>query len=413
MAEPYQVTPQTPSTPPSFESPRRKPKSVKSLPVILITVAFLVVAGLGYIAGSATSGTLQGKINVLLGKEEIDLSSVQQTYQALVENFDGELSQQDLIEGANRGLVEAADDQYTVYMNRAESTSFDDALTGNIGGGVGIEVGMRSNVPTVVRVLQNNPAEKSGIAVGDVITHVNDESVKDKTLNEVVLAIRGEVDTTVKLTVLRTGTEKVFSITRQQVNNPSAYGEIKDNVGILTITRFDGETGSLARAVARDFKEKNVEGVVLDLRGNGGGYVTAAQAVSGIWLDKQVVTTERRGGQVVEELKSTGTPILNGIPTVVLVNESSASASEIVAGALHDHKSATLVGATTFGKGSVQKLITLPEGATLKVTIARWYTPAGVNISEKGIVPEIQVERTADDINANRDPQLEAALKAI
>src|SRR5690606_25562104 len=134
------------------------------------------------------------------------------------------------------------------------------------------------------------------------------------------------------------------------------------------ITRFDGETGSLARAVARDFKEKNVEGVVLDLRGNGGGYVTAAQAVSGIWLDKQVVTTERRGGQVVEELKSTGTPILNGIPTVVLVNESSASASEIVAGALHDYKSATLVGATTFGKGSVQKLITLPEGATLKVT---------------------------------------------
>jgi carboxyl-terminal processing protease len=162
-----------------------------------------------------------------------------------------------------------------------------------------------------------------------------------------------------------------------------------------------------------DFKNKGVKGVVVDLRGNGGGYVTAAQAVAGIWLDRQLVTTERTNGKVTEELKSTGTPILNGIKTIVLVNGSSASASEIVAGALHDHKVATLVGETTFGKGSVQKLVNLSDGATLKVTIARWYTPAGVNISEKGIVPDTTVVRSADDINASRDPQLEAALKAI
>lgn len=406
MAEPLDT--HTPVTP----SPRRT-KPQKRIPTTVMILAFIFVAGIGYVAGGINSGALSGNINSLLGKGDIDLTSVQETYRALESNFDGDLDKKKLIEGANKGLVDAAGDQYTVFMNKKESTSFDDALSGNIGGGVGVEVGMRNNVPTVVRVLQDNPAEKSGVMINDIITKVNGESTEGKTLTEVTTAIRGEVGTTVKLTVLRNGEEKEFNITREQVNNPSAYGQIKDGVGILTITRFDDETGSLARAVAMDFKNKGVKGVVVDLRGNGGGYVTAAQAVAGIWLDRQLVTTERTKGKVTEELKSTGSPILNGVKTVVLVNGSSASASEIVAGALHDHKVATLVGETTFGKGSVQKLVNLSDGATLKVTIARWYTPRGVNISEKGIVPDTTVVRSADDINAGRDPQLEAALKAI
>jgi len=391
-------------------SPRRQQPSKKRIPTAVMILAFIFVAGIGYVAGGINSGALRAN---LLGHDDLNLSTVQETYRALEKNFDGKLDEQKLVEGASKGLVEAAGDQYTVFMNSDESSEFDDALTGNIGGGIGVEVGIRNNVPTVVRVLQDNPGEKAGLVVNDAIVKVNGEDVKDKTLNDVVSSIRGEAGTTVKLTIIRDGTEKEFNITRAQVNNPSAYGEIKNNIGILTITRFDDETGSLARAVATDFKNKGVKGVVVDLRGNGGGYVTAAQAVAGIWLDKQLVTSERRGGQVTEELKSTGTPILKGIKTVVLVNESSASASEIVAGALHDHKVATLVGETTFGKGSVQKLVNLSDGAMLKVTVARWYTPAGVNISEKGIMPDKQVERTADDINANRDPQLDAALSAI
>lgn len=406
MAEPLNT-----NTPITTSSRRQEPQ--KRIPSAVMILAFIFVAGIGYVAGGINSGALSGNINSLLGKGDIDLTSVQETYRALESNFDGDLDKQKLIEGANKGLVDAAGDQYTIYMNKKESTSFDDALSGNIGGGIGVEVGIRNNVPTVVRVLQDNPAEKSGVMINDIITKVNGESTEGKTLTEVTTAIRGEVGTTVKLTVLRNGEEKEFSITREQVNNPSAYGQIKDGVGILTITRFDDETGSLARAVAMDFKNKGVKGVVVDLRGNGGGYVTAAQAVAGIWLDRQLVTTERTKGKVTEELKSTGSPILNGVKTVVLVNGSSASASEIVAGALQDHKVATLVGETTFGKGSVQKLVNLSDGATLKVTIARWYTPRGVNISEKGIVPDTTVVRSADDINASRDPQLEAALKAI
>lgn len=385
----------------------------RRLPLTVVILLFLFVAGIGFVAGMVVNRPYNASLNGLLGRESLDLSSVQETYQAVKANFDGNIDTQKLIEGANKGLVDALGDQYTVFMNSKESADFNNELSGNIGGGIGVEFALRNKLPTATRILQGNPAEKAGIQVGDILTKVNDESTEGKTLNDVVSKVRGEVGTTVKLTIVRDGVEKEFSITRAQVNNPSAYGEIKGSVGILTISRFDANTGALARQVATDFKAKGVTGVVLDLRGNGGGYVDAAQAVAGIWLDDQLVVTEKQGNTTVASLKSTGTPILNGIKTTILVNKSSASASEIVAGALHDHKAATLVGETTFGKGSVQKILNLTDGATLKVTVARWYTPSGINISEKGITPDKAVERTADDLNANRDPQMDAALLVL
>lgn len=391
-------------------SPRQQPPK-KSVPAIVWVFGFIIVAGLGYVAGVANANgqLFSAGVNQLLGKKEINLASVQQTYQELVSNFDGEIDEAKLIEGANKGLTDALNDQYTVYMNAEESKEFDNSISGNIGGGIGIEIGIRNDTPTVLRVIKDNPAEKAGVMTGDIITQVNGGSVESKALNDIVSQIRGDAGTSVKLTVIREGESREFSITRETVSNPSAFGEVKDGIGILTVTRFDDQTGSLARAVAQNFKQQNVRGVVLDLRGNGGGYVTAAQALAGVWLDNKLVVTEKKGQRVVDELKSTGSPILNGIPTVVIVNKSSASASEIVAGALKDNNAATLLGETTFGKGSVQKLVNLMDGATLKVTIARWYTPGGINISEKGIAPDRAVERTADDINANRDPQLDAA----
>lgn len=386
----------------------RKPMKEAKVPAAIMVLAFIFVAGIGYAAGTFNS-QLYGGFNSLIGKNQLDLSTVQATYQAVRDNFDGDVDEAKLIEGANRGLVEALGDEYTVFMNKEQSTEFDNSLTGNIGGGIGVEISTRNNVPTIVRVLRDNPAEKAGVAVGDSILAVNGESVEGKDTTEIVTEIRGDVGTTVKLAVIRDGEQKEFVITRDQVNNPSVYGSVVDGVGIMTVTRFDDETGDLARKLAKEFKDAGVKGVVLDLRGNGGGYVTAAQAVAGIWLDNKVVVTEKRAGQVTEELKSGGSPILNGTPTVVLINSSSASASEIVAGALRDNKAAQLMGETSFGKGSVQKLVNLTDGAMLKVTIARWYTPAGVNISETGIVPDTEVLRTAEDFNNGRDPQLEAA----
>ncbi|UTX51173.1 S41 family peptidase [Candidatus Saccharibacteria bacterium TM7i] len=373
----------------------------------------LIVGGLAFAAGALSVRLYPGSTSPLFQGDTLDLSSVQTTYNKLRGSFDGKLDTQELVEGANRGLVEAAGDQYTVFLNAKDSEEFNNSLTGNIGGGIGVEVGMRSGVPVVERLLQDNPAEKAGVMVGDAIIEVNGESTEKKSLNDVVGKIRGEAGTTVKLTLARGGERVEASVTRQQVNNPSAYGTIKDGVGVLTVSRFDDSTGSLARKVARDFKDAGVTGVVLDLRGNGGGYVTAAKEVAGIWLNDKVVVSERKGGKTVEELRTGSDAILGGVKTVVLVNQSSASASEIVAGALRDHKAASLVGETTFGKGSVQQLIQLPNDATLKVTVARWYTPNGLNISEKGITPDVSVKRTAEDANAGRDPQLDAALSKL
>jgi carboxyl-terminal processing protease len=298
-------------------------------------------------------------------------------------------------------------------MDQKEASEFNNDLSGNIGGGVGAEIALRNDVPTIIRILPGNPAEKAGLLAGDIIISVNDEATTGWTATKAAEKIRGQVDTTVKIKVLRSAEEKTFTVTRATVNNPSVQASVQNGIGTLTISRFDNETSDLARKAAQSFKQQNVRGVILDVRGNGGGYLTAAQDVAGLWLDNKTVVTERTNGKVVDELKSGGNPVLAGIPTVVLVNGSSASASEIVAGALQDNKVATLIGEKTFGKGTVQKVIDLGAGTILKVTIARWYTPNGKNITKEGISPDQAVELKAEDANAGRDPQLDAAKKQL
>jgi len=391
----------------------RREKEKRPISTGVKVIAVIAVLGLGYVAGTFNS-QIVGAIAPLFGIKTfagtLDLSSVQKTYQELKANYDGDVDEQSLIEGANKGLVAALGDDYTVYMNKAETDEFNNELSGTIGGGIGVELGLRNGVVTALRILKDNPAEKAGVMAGDILVKVNDQEITaDQTVTDTAKKVRGDVGTTVKLTILR-GTElKEFTITRAEVANPSVYSSVSDGVGIMTITRFDDQTGTLARQAAQSFKTQDVKSVILDLRGNGGGYVTAAQDVLGLWLNDKVVVTEKTNGKVVDELRSGTNPLLEGIPTVVLVNGSSASASEITAGALQDYGAAKLVGEKTFGKGSVQKLLTLPEGGQLKVTIARWFTPKGNNISKQGIKVDTEAALTADDINANRDPQLDAA----
>ena len=376
-----------------------------------LTIAVTVV--IGFVAGTR-SNDLFGAIAPMLGLKvetsTLDLSSVQKTFQELSANYDGTVDKQALISGASRGLVAAAGDKYTVFMDAKEAEEFNKDLSGTIGGGIGAEIGVRNDHPAIIRVLGGNPAEKAGLKAGDRIVAVNDQAVSDWTADKVASAVRGEVGTTVKLSIYRDSKTQEYTITRQLVNNPSVSSEVKNNIGVLTISRFDDNTSSLAQIAAQNFKQQGVKGVILDLRGNGGGYVTAAQDIAGLWLKDKLVVSERTNGKVVDELKSGDDPVLAGIPTVVLVNGASASASEIVAGALQDYKVATLVGEKTFGKGSVQKLIDLGAGTKLKVTIARWYTPNGKNIMQEGIEPNRKVELTADDANKGLDPQLEAAM---
>lgn len=394
-------------------SPDRPSRGV-SRNIFFLTIA--LVAVVGFVAGTRQNevySVIGSLFGVRVSTDEIDLSSLQDTYRRLQENYDGTLDTTKLIEGAHRGLVAAVGDDYTVFMSAEEVEQFNRDLSGTIGGGVGAEIGVRNDQPTILRILADTPAQKAGLKAGDVIVAVNATSTTGWNADKTAQSIRGEVGTTVKVTVFRDNEEKEFVMTRAEITNPSVEGEVKNGIGILTIRRFDSETATLAKKAAEDFKQQGVKGVIVDLRGNGGGYLSAAQDVASIWLDDKVIVSERRGGEVQETLRSKGTPILANVPTAVLVDESSASASEIVAGALQDHGAATLIGKKTFGKGTVQKLVPLGGGAQLKVTVARWYTPKGRNITKEGIMPDKEVELSADDVNAGRDPQMDAALNYI
>jgi carboxyl-terminal processing protease len=394
--------------------PESKTKKVVSANVLFVIIALTAVVG--FFAGTR-SDQIMAFIGPVFGVKTyagtIDLSSLQATYKALKANYDGNLSDKTLVDGANKGLVSAAGDEYTVYMNSADASSFADDLSGSIGGGIGAEISLRSGKVTIVRVLADNPAIKAGLKAGDTILTINDESTEGMSVEHAVAKIRGDEGTTVKLSISRDGETKDYSVTRAIVSNPSVYSTVVGGIGTLTISRFDSETASLARAAAQDFKRQNVKGIILDLRYNGGGYVDAAQDVLGLWLEDKVIVTERTNGVVTSTLKSGSNALLAGIPTVVVVNNGTASASEIVSGALQDYKAAKLVGEKTYGKGSVQKLIELPEGAELKVTVAKWYTPNGKNINQEGITPDINAAYTQADADAGKDPQLDAARKEL
>lgn len=391
----------------------KKAQSLSKNSLFLIVAATAII---GFVAGTRSNDILAAVgpvFGIKVHTGTLDLSSVQGTYQKLAAHYDGTLDAQKLIEGASRGMVAAADDPYTVYMDAKEATEFNNDLSGNIGGGIGAEIGLREEKPTIIRVLKDNPAEKAGLAAGDQILAVNEQAAAGQSVDKIVSNVRGEAGTTVKIHVLRGGVPKEFTVTRDTINNPSVDSKVENSVGTLTISRFDSQTGSLARKAAQQFKDKGVKSVVLDLRGNGGGYLGAAQDVAGLWLNDKVVVSERTGGKTTEELKTGTNALLNGLPTVVLVNGSTASASEIVAGALQDHGAAKLLGEKTFGKGSVQQVIDLGEGAVLKVTIAKWYTPKGNNISQQGITPDQTVVLSQQDASTGNDPQLQAALRLL
>lgn len=375
-------------------------------------LTLVIVAIVSFVAG-ARSDVLFANVASVFGvrtsNKTIDLSSVQKTYQELIANYDGKLDTQKLIYGANRGLVEAAGDPHTAYMDPDETKEFDKSLSGQIGGGIGAEIGLRNNKPTIIKPLENSPAQKAGIKAGEVIVKVNDEASSDWSVEKVVSKIRGEVGTSVKLTLLSGSQTREVSVVRQNIVSPAVESEIDGEIGILKVNRFGDDTVSLSRKYASEFVEKGVKKVILDLRNNPGGTVGAAQGLLGIWLDNQIAMTERRGSEIVKTLRTTGTSILGNMKTVVLINGNSASASEITAGALREYGKATLVGQKSYGKGSVQIVLGLPGGSQMKVTEARWYTPKGKNIDKTGIEPDVKVDLSSDDVNNNVDPQMDKA----
>lgn len=346
---------------------------------------------------------------------DLDYSSVEQMYDKLRQSYDGQLDANKLLDGLKGGLAKATGDPYTEFLNVEEAKQFDEELNGTFSG-IGAELSKDKNAIIVVSPIAGFPAEKAGLKSKDVIVEIDGQSAYDLNLTEAVNKIRGPEGTKVKLKVMRNGTQELnLEITREKITIPSVTSEVVNgNIGIIKISRFSDDTAQLTREAAQKFKDQNVKGVVLDVRGNPGGLLDAAVDVSSVWLPAgKTVLQEKRDGVVVRTFSAKGTPILEGVPTVVLIDEGSASASEITAGALKDNNAATLIGQKSFGKGSVQQLERLPDGSVLKVTIARWYTPAGKNIDKEGIEPNQKVERTDEDFKNNRDPQKDAAVQAL
>mgnify|MGYP000921411610 FL=1 len=390
------------------ENKRRKPRQRKvSQGVFLASLVLAIIVS--FAAGTRSEEIYQIAapiFGIKVARQPLDTEVMKEAYRQLAANYDGDLDANKLSDGAARGMVKAVGDDYTTFLDKEEAAEFNKSLNGEVSG-IGAEIGVRNLQPTVLRVLDDSPAKKAGLKTGDIFVAVNGTSVAGETASGVADKVTGEAGTTVKLTMRRGSESLDFSITRAQISDPSVRWSVSDDIGILTISRFDDNTGSLARKAAKEFIDKGVKGVIVDLRNNGGGYLTAAQEVASLWLDNgKTVVTEKSRGQVTETVKASGNPTLKGKKTIVLVNSSSASASEIVAGALKDYQAATLVGEKTFGKGTVQKVINLSDDRIIKVTVARWYTPQDRNITKEGIQPNQTVKMSSDDNNAGRDPQM-------
>lgn len=389
-------------------------------PAWLRALTMSVAAGAIFLFGwSLGSGRIHLSFLSQIGSENsdlpasLDMSSVQEVYRALRDNYDGKLTVNQLLDGAKTGLAASTGDPYTEYLNADKAKEFRNDLNGTFSG-IGAELGKEGDSIIIVAPIAGYPAEKAGLQSKDIIVSVDDNPTSGKSISEVVNAIRGPSGSQVKLTILRGGAEQEVTITRENITIDSVKWEVKDGIGYMTISTFAEDTPRLASQAAQDFKNQGVKGVIVDVRGNPGGLLDSAVDIASLWLPKgTTVLTEQRDGKVIKTYTANGDNLLSGLPTVVLINGGSASASEILAGALQDNQAATLVGVDSYGKGSVQNLLNLTHGGVLKVTIARWFTPDNQNIDKSGIAPDKKVDRTIEDVQAGRDPQKDAATQAL
>lgn len=343
---------------------------------------------------------------------KIDYSSVDQVYQSLRQNYDGKLTETQIIDGMKHGLATATNDPYTVYFTPAEAKNFNQKLNNSFSG-IGAQLGADSNgTIEVIAPIADLPADKAGVKPGDLIVDIDGVSTSGMSVDTAVSKIRGPKGTTVVLQIVRNKSEPLtFKIVRDNITLPSVKTKILDgNIGYVQISTFADDTTSLMQKAADQFKAQNVSGVIVDLRENPGGLLDAAVNVSSLWLSPgQLILQEKRGTEVVQSYQALGGDVLHGIPTVILIDGGSASASEITTGALHDNNQAYVIGEKSYGKGVVQQLINFTDGSQLKVTVASWYRPNGQNINKKGITPDKTVTISAADVSAGNDPQLTAA----
>src|SRR3989344_2845038 len=398
-------------------------KRFAAISVLVIAVAGIFLFGvyLGFQNRPAVS-----RITELVNKEEglpagVDFSPFWKTWSILNQRFvsdNGAVDEQEKVWGAIKGLVDSYGYPYTTFMPPVEAKMFDEDISGNFGG-VGMEIGMKDGVITVVAPLKNTPADQAGIKAGDKIIEIDGKITSGVSVDEAVRLIRGESGTEVVLLVIHPDTNEPIeiSITRGTIEIPTIDAELRaDGVFVISLYNFSANSPNLFRDALREFIESEPDKLVLDLRGNPGGYLDAAVDMASFFLPAGKAIVREDFGKEEEEVvyRSRGYDIFNeNLKMVVLIDGGSASASEILAGALSEHSKAKLVGTKTFGKGSVQELLPITSDTSLKVTVARWLTPSGKSISKEGLMPDYVVETTEADTTGDRDPQMEKAVQIL
>lgn len=359
--------------------------------------------------------------NKELGKpENFDFSLFWDTLKKIEEFYvnSDKIDYQNMLYGAISGMVDSLGDDYTIFMKPEKSKSFLESVSGKENfEGVGMEISVKDKVLTVITPLEGTPAYKAGIKAGDKIIKIDDKTTEGLLSEEAVKLIRGEKGTQVRLLIVRpTFSEpKEFTITRDTIEVPVIRWEMKnDNIAYIRIYNFTANLPSKFDEIVPEILKNNAKKIIIDVRNNPGGYLDSAVEIASWFLSKgDIVLKEQFKNGDEDNYKSNGYNAFQNLPVVVLVNGGSASASEILAGALRDIRNIKLIGEKTFGKGSVQRLESLKDDSSLKITIAKWFTPNGTSIADEGLKPDIETELTEEDFNNNKDPQLEKAIEEL
>lgn len=404
-----------------------KKEATKLQKISLAFVAFLIL-GVAFGAGAWFGYTDRPSAEKVFGVlnqqpqnlKEIDFGLFWEAWSQLEEKYvdRANIDRQKMIYGAISGLTHSLKDPYTEFFPPAESKQFQEDVKGSFGG-IGAEIGIRKDILTIIAPLKGNPAEKVGLKAGDKILKIDDTLTGDLGLNEAVRLIRGEPGTTVRLSIIREGMTqpKEYKIVRDVIKVMILTTDSRpDGIFIIKLNQFTESSGTEFRKAVQEFSRVGSKKLILDLRNNPGGYLTMAVEI-GSWFAPagEVIARERYADGKEDIYRSHGYRIFGDVPTVILVNEGSASASEIVAGALRDLKGIKLVGAKTFGKGSVQEVVDLPKGSSLKITIAKWLTPKGTEIDGKGLEPDVKVElpKESTEEEASKDLIFEKGIEVL
>ena len=370
-------------------------------------------------ANSLFSSLGDNNLPEFVDAREVDFDLFWDVWESLEDQYyqQKEIADSDLFYGSIRGMVAALGDPYTIFFDPEQAQAFNQELQGTFEG-IGAEIGIKHDRLTIIAPLPDTPAKKAGLRAGDKILAIDDVDTYNMFIDEAVRRIRGPKGSEVVLTVLSkddTSPREVGIIRDKIIINTVSWEIVEGNKDLVYIRIF-----SFIEDAARDFKkevdlilDQNPKGLILDLRSNPGGYLDAAVRIASFWIDNGPVVKERFADDKIELYKAQGAAKLKDLKTVVLVNGGSASASEILAGALRDYNKAIIVGEQTFGKGSVQDYSNLKDGSALKITVAEWLTPQGVSINKEGITPDIVVEMTKEDYNEDRDPQMEKAVELL